>query len=463
MPEARPSRSSPLEAATAGAAKIALTYAGLSGVWILLSDRLLQALAPDPGWVTGLSILKGWAFVTVTAFLLFYMVKRLVAGVASRKAQLRTLIHTIPDLVWLKDPEGVYLACNPAFERFFGAREAEILGKTDYDFVPKDQADFFREKDREAMAAAEPRVNEEWITLADGGVRILLETLKTPMVDQSGALVGVLGIGRDITQQDSHSRERAKLQAQLYEAQKLESIGRFAGGVAHDYNNMLSVILANADLALYQMEEGRTERKYLEEIIKAARHSAELTSRMLGFARRQPLDPKTVDLNQAVAELLPVLERLAGERIELAWKPGGDLWLAWADPTQLEQVLTNLVVNARDAIQGPGRITLETANWTLRERDCGDWTEPGSGQYAGIQVSDTGSGIAPEVQANIFEPFFTTKPAGHGTGLGLAMVRGIVRQHQGALQVNTTPGRGTTFRILFPRAEVQVPVAASRP
>src|SRR5512133_61328 len=463
MPEASPSRSSPLEAATAGAAKIALTYAGLSGAWILLSDRLLQALAPDPGWITALSILKGWAFVTVTAFLLFYMVKRLVAGVASRKAQLRTLIHTIPDLVWLKDPEGVYLACNPAFERFFGAREAEILGKTDYDFVPKDQADFFREKDREAMAAAEPRVNEEWITLANGGVRILLETLKTPMVDQSGALVGVLGIGRDITQQDSHSRERAKLQAQLYEAQKLESIGRFAGGVAHDYNNMLSVILANADLALYQMEEGRTERKYLEEIVKAARHSAELTSRMLGFARRQPLDPKTVDLNQAVAGLLPVLERLAGVRIELAWKPGWDLWMAWADPTQLEQVLTNLVVNARDAIQGPGRITLETANWTLRERDCADWTEPGAGPYAGIQVSDTGSGIAPEVQANIFEPFFTTKPAGHGTGLGLAMVRGIVRQHQGALQVDTTPGRGTTFRILFPRAEVQVPVAASRP
>ena len=462
MPESSPNPASPPGAASTGAARIALTYALISGVWILLSDRLVQIVAPDPAWMTTLGILKGWAFVTVTAFLLFYMVKRLVGGVANRKAQLRTLIHTIPDLVWLKDPEGVYLACNPAFERFFGAREAEILGKTDYDFVPKDQADFFREKDREAMTAVEPRVNEEWITLADGA-RILLETLKTPMVDQSGVLVGVLGIGRDITLQDSHSRERAKLQAQLYEAQKLESIGRFAGGVAHDYNNMLSVILTNADLALYQMGGDRPERKYVEEIIKAARHSAELTARMLGFARRQPSEPKEVDLNPAVADLLPVLGRLAGAGVEITWEPGRDLWLAWVDPTQLEQVLTNLVVNARDAILGPGRITLATANWTLRDRDCAAWTEPGSGQYVGIQVSDTGSGIAPDIQANIFEPFFTTKPTGHGTGLGLAMVRGIVRQHQGALQVETVPGRGTTFRILFPRVGTDVSAGAAQP
>ncbi|WP_257313015.1 two-component system sensor histidine kinase NtrB [Geothrix fuzhouensis] len=463
MPESRHNPASPPRAAITGAAKIALTYALIAGVWILLSDRLVQVLAPDPAWMTGLGILKGWVFVAVTATLLYYMVKRLVAGVANRKAQLRTLIHTIPDLVWLKDPEGVYLACNQAFERFFGAPESEILGKSDYDFVPKEQADFFRQKDREAMAAGEPRVNEEWITLAAGGARVLIETLKTPMLDQSGVLVGVLGIGRDITQQDSHSRERAKLQAQLYEAQKLEALGRFAGGVAHDYNNMLSVILSNADLALYQMGESRPERKYLEEIVKAARHSAELTTRMLGFARRQPSDPQAMDFNRAVADLLPLLGRLAGEGIELTWKPGPNPWTAWVDRLQLEQVLTNLVVNARDAIQGPGQITLETANWTLRERDCADWTEPGSGQFVGIQVSDTGSGIAPEVQANIFEPFFTTKPSGHGTGLGLAMVRGIVRQHQGALQVETLPGRGTTFRVLFPRAGTEGAAGTGQP
>jgi PAS domain S-box-containing protein len=462
MPDSSPKPAPSPRAATAGAAKVALGYALLSAVWILLSDRLVQALAPDPAWMTTLSILKGWAFVAVTATLLFFMVKRLVAGVASREAQLRTLLHAIPDMVWLKDPGGVYLACNPAFERFFGAREAEILGRTDYDFVSKDEADFFRQKDREAMAAGGPRVNEEWVTLADGGARVLLETLKTPMLDQSGRFVGVLGIARDITEQDSHSRERAKLQAQLFEAQKLESLGRFAGGVAHDYNNMLSVILSNADLALLQLAEDRPERKYLEEIIKAARHSADLTSRVLGFARRQPMAPKAVDLNLAVADLLPVLGRLAGERIEIAWRPDAELWTAWADPTQLEQVLTNLVVNARDAIRGPGRITLETGNWTLRDRDCDAWTEAEPGQYVGIQVADTGSGMTPEVAAQVFEPFFTTKPSGRGTGLGLATVHGIVRQHRGTLQLDTAPGQGSTFRILLPRAGAEVPAEAAR-
>lgn len=278
MPQSSPFRPTPPKAAATGAARIALTYAILSAVWILFSDRLVQVVTTDPAWMTGLSILKGWAFVAVTATMLFLMVRRLVARVAHREAQFRTLVHAIPDMVWLKDPQGVYLACNPAFERFFGAPEAAIQGHTDYDFLPRAEADFFRQKDREAMAAGGPRANEEWVTLADGGGRVLLETLKAPMLDRSGALIGVLGIARDITEQDSHSRERAKLQAQLFEAQKLESIGRFAGGVAHDYNNMLGVILANADLALDQMGADRPERKYLEEIIKAARHSADLTS-----------------------------------------------------------------------------------------------------------------------------------------------------------------------------------------
>ncbi|WP_243318631.1 two-component system sensor histidine kinase NtrB [Geothrix paludis] len=452
MPESSPFRPTPPEAAVTGAARIALTYAILSAAWILFSDRLVQALTTDPAWMTALSILKGWAFVAVTATMLFLMVRRLVARVAHREAQFRTLIHAIPDMVWLKDPEGVYLACNPAFERFFGAPEAAIQGRTDHDFLPKEEADFFRQKDREAMAAGGPRANEEWVTLADGGGRVLLETLKTPMRDRSGALIGVLGIARDITEQDSHTRERAKLQAQLFEAQKLESIGRFAGGVAHDYNNMLGVILANADLALDRMGEGRPERRYLEEIIKAARHSADLTSRMLGFARRRALEAKEVDLNRAVAELLPVLGRLAGERIRIDWEPAANLWPALADPTQLEQVLTNLVANARDAIEGPGRIRLETANWTLVDGDCAAWIEAEPGQYVGIHVADTGAGMAPGLVPDIFEPFFTTKASGHGTGLGLAMVHNIVRQHRGTLQVDTAPGRGTTFRVLLPRA-----------
>jgi PAS domain S-box-containing protein len=454
-----PTRPQPLpDAATAGAAKIALAYAGISALWILLSDRAVEALALTPAWTTTLSILKGWTFVGVTATLLFFTVKRLVAGASRREAQLHTLIHAMPDLVWLKDPEGVYLACNHAFERFVGAPERDILGKTDYDFVSKELADFFRQKDREAVEAGGPRVNEEWITMADTGARVLLETLKTPMLDHAGTLVGVLGIGRDITVQDSHLRERARLEAQLHQAQKMETMGRFAGGVAHDYNNMLGVILANADLALYQMAEDRPERKYLEDIVKAARHSADLTSQMLAFARRQPASPEEVDLNQAVGALLGVLDRLAGDRVELAWKPGSDLWSVRVDPTQLKQVVTNLVGNARDAIQGPGRIELETRNLVLTEGEDTAWDGAEPGEYVAVEVRDTGCGMAPELVPHIFEPFFTTKSQGKGTGLGLALVHGIVTQNQGALQVESQPGQGSTFRILLPRAGATVTV-----
>jgi PAS domain S-box-containing protein len=438
-------------AATAGAARIAGWYAVISGLWILLSDRLVEVVAPSVAWMTRMSILKGWLFVAVTAAMLFVMVRRLVAGLAAREAQLDTLIHAIPDLVWLKNPEGVYLACNHAFERFFGAKEAAIQGKTDYDFVAKDLADFFRQKDREAMEAGVPRVNEEWVTLADTGERVLLETLKTPMRDATGALVGVLGIGRDITAQDSHSRERARLEAQLHQAQKMETMGRFAGGVAHDYNNMLGVILANADLALYQMAEDRPERKYLGDIVKAARHSAELTEQMLAFARRQPVHPEAVDLNETVTSMLGVLGGLVGDRIELDWRPGPELWPAKVDPTQLRQVVTNLVVNARDAIQTQGRIELETRNEVLAAGDGAAWDGAEPGEYVAIQVRDTGCGMAPELVDHIFEPFFTTKGKGKGTGLGLALVHGIVKQHRGALQVESAPDQGSTFRILLPR------------
>src|SRR5664279_5693999 len=185
---------------TAGALRVVFLYAGFSGLWILLSDRAVAALISDPAIMTLVSIAKGWVFVTVTAILLFVMVKRLVGGVANREAKLQTLIHAIPDLVWLKNPEGVYLGCNRAFERFLGAREADISGKTDYNFVSRSEADFFSQKDREAIAAGATRANEEWITLVETGQAVLLEVLKTSIYDADGTLVGVLGIGRDVTE-----------------------------------------------------------------------------------------------------------------------------------------------------------------------------------------------------------------------------------------------------------------------
>ena len=437
--------------ATAGALRVALLYAGFSGLWILLSDRTVEALIHDPATVTLVSIAKGWVFVAVTAILLFVMVKRLVGNVASREAKLQALIHAIPDLVWLKDPEGVYLGCNRSFERLYGAREADIIGRTDYDFGTKDQADFFRQKDREAALAGMTRENEERVTLAETGQLILLHTLKTPIHDPEGVLIGVLGIGRDITEHRRLVTEEGRLQAQLHQAQKMELVGRFAGGVAHDYNNMLGVILANAELSLHRMPAGDPGRKHLEEIARAARHSAELTGQLLAFARQQPVDPRPVDLNTALDGMLGVLERLVGPEIRLVWSPGAELWKVRLDPTQLDQVLTNLVVNARDAIDGPGQIELATSNRTLAEGDHQTWMETGPGDYVCLSVKDTGCGMSSDLVVQVFEPFFTTKPAGRGTGLGLAMVHGVVKQNRGTIQVESEPGRGTCFQILFPR------------
>jgi PAS domain S-box-containing protein len=401
--------------------------------------------------MTMVSIAKGWVFVAVTATMLFVMVKRLVGGMGSREAKLQTLIHAIPDLVWLKTPEGVYLGCNSAFERFFGASEADIIGKTDDHFVSREEADFFRQKDREAIAAGATRANEEWVTLLETGQPMLLQTLKTPIYDADGVLIGVLGIGRDITEHHRMVAEQNQLQAQLQQAQKMELVGRFAGGVAHDYNNMLTVILANAELALSQLPPGHSERRPLEEILRAARHSADLTRQILAFARQQPIHPCLVDLNEAMAAIEGVLGRLVGPEIQLVRIPDPEPWKVRVDPTQLDQVLTNLVVNARDAIQGPGRIELATANRVLSASDCQALPELAPGDHVCLSVTDSGCGMSPDLVARIFEPFFTTKVAGRGTGLGLAMVHGVVKQNQGAIQVESTPEHGTCFRIFFPR------------
>jgi PAS domain S-box-containing protein len=438
--------------AIAGALRVVLLYAGFSALWILLSDRAVETLFRDPAVMTQVSIAKGWVFVAVTATMLFVMVKRLVASVASREAKLQTLIHAIPDLVWVKNAEGVYLHCNRAFERLYGAKESEIVGKTDYDFVPGNQADFFRQKDREAVEAGKTRENEEWVTLLETGQVALLQTLKTPMYDPQGGMIGVLGIGRDITEHHQLVAEQARLQAQLHQAQKMELVGRFAGGVAHDYNNMLAVILANAELVLEMMSLDHPDRKRLEDIARAANHSAELTQQLLAFARKQPVDPCVLDLNEAVDGMLGVLERLVGPKIRLIWTPGREPWKVWMDPTQLDQVLTNLVVNARDAITGPGQVELATANQTLAKSDSPKLADLLPGDYVCLSVKDSGCGMPPELVARIFEPFFTTKPSGKGTGLGLAMVQGVVEQNQGTIQVESQPGRGTCLRIWFPKA-----------
>ena len=224
----------------------------------------------------------------------------------------RALLQTIPDLIWLKDPDGIFLACNAMFERLYGAKEADIVGKTDYDFVENDLADSFRERDRMAIAAGKPTSNEEWVTFADDGHRALLETKKTPMIDDRGKLVGVLGVARDITERKKAEDEKVELRSQLQQAQKMESVGRLAGGVAHDFNNMLGVILGYGELALEQTDPSLQLHGALQEIMKAARRSTDITRQLLAFARKQTISPKVLDINKTVAGMTGMIERFIG-------------------------------------------------------------------------------------------------------------------------------------------------------
>lgn len=264
---------------------------------------------------------------------------------------------------------------------------------------------------------------------------------------------GRVYVCRDVTPRKLAEKERAGLQEQLIQSQKMESVGRLAGGVAHDFNNMLSVINGNAEMALEDLTPSNPLYKTLKDILNAGERSANLTRQLLAFARKQTIDPKVLDLNDIVGNMLKMLQRLIGEGVRLVWAPGKPLGSINADPTQIDQVLANLVVNARDAIDDTGRITIETANVSYDEAYCKGRADCLPGEYVLLAVSDNGTGMNKEVMARIFEPFFTTKRSGEGTGLGLATVYGIVRQNGGFVNVYSEPGKGTTFRIYLPRCQ----------
>ena len=267
---------------------------------------------------------------------------------------------------------------------------------------------------------------------------------------KDGSLL-IEGFTTDITERKKAEAERDLMENQFHEAQRLESVGRLAGGVAHDFNNMLSVIHGHAEMAMEEVDPAHPLYADLMEIDMAARRSTDLTRQLLAFARRQTIAPVVLDLNETVEGMLKMLRRLIGEDIDLAWLPGKNLWSVKVDPSQVDQILANLSVNARDAITGVGKVTMETGNVAFDEAYCAD--HPGflPGEFVLLAVSDNGSGMDRETFEKLFEPFFTTKGVGKGTGLGLATVYGIVKQNSGFINVYTEPGRGATFKIYLPR------------
>ncbi len=277
-----------------------------------------------------------------------------------------------------------------------------------------------------------------------------------PIRDKDGNVAGVIEYVKDITDRVLAEQEREKLRDQLVQSQKIESIGRLAGGVAHDFNNMLGVILGHAELAIKQVGHHSPLYTDLVEIMRAAERSADLTRHLLAFARKQMVTPKVLDLNETVTGMLNMLRRLIGEDIDLSWIPGENIWPVKIDPVQIDQILANLCVNARDAIDGVGRVSIETENATIDDIFCREYAGFISGDYVMLAVRDDGCGIDEETQKVLFEPFFTTKEVGVGTGLGLATVYGIVKQNNGFINVRSKPGTGARFEVYLPRVRETV-------
>ncbi|HBG18575.1 MAG TPA: hybrid sensor histidine kinase/response regulator [Desulfobulbaceae bacterium] len=368
----------------------------------------------------------------------------------------RKLYESMTDGFGYTDMHGRFVESNESYRQMIGYNEEELVRMTYRDITPEKWLAFEEETVmRQLLAHDASEVFEKEYRHKDG--RIFPVELRVFLVrDEHGREEGMWAIVRDLTERKRAEKQQKLLEEQLHQAQKMESIGRLAGGVAHDYNNMLSVILGYTQMALGKTEPGSPLQGDLQEILDAAKRSADITRQLLAFARKQAIVPQVLDLNDTVGGMLNMLRRLIGEDINLIWRPGLSLAPIKIDPSQFDQLLANLCINGRDAIGGVGSIVIETAEETLDETFCVLHAGVTPGRYVLLSVSDTGCGIDKENLDRIFEPFFTTKDRDKGTGLGLAMVYGIVRQNNGCIGVESEPGRGTTFRIHLPRHDEPV-------
>jgi two-component system, cell cycle sensor histidine kinase and response regulator CckA len=362
----------------------------------------------------------------------------------------RAIVENSSDLIALLSLEGETLFISPSFEPVLGWTPGELTGTPFGTHVHPEDAEAARAVVADAFAGGAPAPHLARVRHRDGHW-VHLEGVSRPVNDEHGRPAMVLALARDVTERLRADEERARLEEELRQAQKMEAVGRLAGGIAHDFNNLLTAIGGYGELALARLPEDSPARSNVEEMRRAGERAAALTRQLLAFSRRQVLQPKVIDLNAVVSEVRALLERILGEDVDLRTRLAGDLGSTRADPGQIEQVIMNLAVNARDAMPRGGSLTIETSNVEvdaeLAARHLG--AEPGP--YVLVSVADTGCGMDRETLERAFEPFFTTKPVGQGTGLGLATVYGIVQQTGGHIWAYSEPGRGSTFKLYLPR------------
>jgi PAS domain S-box-containing protein len=374
------------------------------------------------------------------------------AALRASEQRLQAFMEHAPLLIAEKDLEGRFTFVNRAFEERLGISAADVVGRTAYEIFAEDRAEAQSALDRAAVATKLP-VQRELTVPSPTGPRTMLFT-KFPLLNAEGTVEAVGTIGTDVT-------ELKQAEAQLAHAQKMEAIGQLTGGVAHDFNNLLTAILLNSDVLADRMTDDRL-RPLAEATRTAAERGADLTKRLLAFGRRQTLEPRPTDVNVLVSGMEQLMRRTLGEHIAIEIRTAKTLWPAKVDPGQLESAVVNLAVNARDAMPQGGRISIETANVELDGSFAAMNAEVKPGEYVMVSVSDTGTGMPPEVVARAFEPFFTTKDVGRGTGLGLSMVYGFAKQSGGHARIYSEPGMGTVVRLYLPRSDVPAETTAAR-
>jgi PAS domain S-box-containing protein len=381
---------------------------------------------------------------------------RLLISLQEERERLAGILTGTHAGTWEWNVQTGELLINERWAEIIGCTLAELAPVTDDTWIrlchPDDLAASHELLERHFRGESDYYELELRMRHKDGSWVWVLDRGRVTSRTKDGRPLMMMGIHQDITPRKRAEEERVKLEGDLRQAQKMETVGRLAGGVAHDFNNILTVILGHAELALERVGPAQAIHQDLLEIRKAAERSANLTGQLLAFARKQTVLPRVLDLNATIAGLLPMLRRLIGEGVELGWRPQEDLWPVKMDPSQVDQILVNLCANARDSIAGVGRISIETGMATLDGSFCATHPGTGPGDYVVLSVADTGRGMDPETLAHIFEPFFTTKGIGQGTGLGLATIYGIIKQNRGFIQVESRPGAGTVFRLHVPRS-----------
>ncbi len=373
--------------------------------------------------------------------------------IAQVERNYRTLLENIESWVWKVDKHGVYTYASPHAESIMGYTISEIIGKTPFDFMSAEEAGRVRALFLDIASRGERIVSLEDTMIRKDGAEVVFETNATPIFDEAGEHVGYMGTCADITEKKLAEKEKRDSEARLRQAQRLESIGNLAGGIAHDFNNLLFPIIGMSELLLEDLPEESPLRDNVHEILKAGKRGGELVKQILAFSRQSERGAMPLRIQPLLKETLKLSRASIPSNIELENDVQNDCGLVVTDPTQIQQIVMNLITNAYHAVEMTGgRIAVQLKQVSIPEENPAN-TQLASGKYAMLTVSDTGYGIEPQIIDKIFEPYFTTKERGKGTGLGLAVVYGIVKEHGGDITVRSEPGNGATFDVYLPVLE----------